>query len=37
MRHKIKAEYGMKISWRDRDELISIGGMRDSSKIVGGF
>ena len=28
--------YGMKISWRDRDALISIGGMRDSCEIVGG-
>ena len=46
MEHKIKAEcgireilragYGMKISWRDRDTLSSIGGMRDSYEIVGG-
>ena len=47
MGHKIKvgcgireisrAGYGIKIPWRDRDVLISIGGMRDSSKIVGGM
>ena len=30
-----RAGYGMKIPWRDRDVLISIGGMRDSSEIVG--
>ena len=43
MEHKIKAGcwireilrlgYGKKIFWRDRDELILIGGMRDSSEI----
>ena len=27
----------MKISWRDRDALISIGGMQDSFEIVGGM
>ena len=27
---------GMKISWRDRDALISIGGIWDSFEIVGG-
>ena len=27
----------MKISWRDRDALISIGGMRDSVEIDGGM
>ena len=27
----------MKISWRDWDVLISVGGMRDSFKIVGGM
>ena len=33
----IEGGYGIKISWRDRDALISIGGMRDSSEIVGGM
>ena len=28
---------GMKISRRDREALISIGGLRDSSVIVGGM
>ena len=47
MGHKIKtgcgireisrAGYGMKTSWRDRDALTSIGGMRDGSEIVGGM
>ena len=32
----MRAGYGMKMSWRDRDELISIGGMRDSFEIVRG-
>ena len=32
--HKMDAGYGMKISWWDRDALISIGRMRDSSGIV---
>ena len=27
----------MKISWRDRDALISVGGMRDGFEIVGGM
>ena len=27
----------MKISWRDRDTVISIGGMRDSLEIDGGI
>ena len=27
----------MQISWRDRDALISIGGMRDSAEIDGGM
>ena len=31
------AGYGMKITWWDRDALISIGGMRDSFEIVGGM
>ena len=45
--YKIKAEcgileilspvYQMKISWQDRDAVISIGGMQDSSEIVGGM
>ena len=45
MRHKIEAGfgireiprtgYGMNISWRDRDALISIGGMLDSFEKVG--
>ena len=29
--------YGMKMSWRDRYALISIGGMWDSFEIVGGM
>ena len=33
----LRAGYGMKISWRDRHALISIGGMGDSSEIVGGM
>ena len=33
----MRAGYGMKISWRDRDALISIGGLRDSFEIVGGM
>ena len=33
----LRAGYGMKISWRDRDALISIGGMRDSFEIIGGM
>ena len=32
-----RAGYGMKIPWRDRDVIISIGRMRDSSEIVGGM
>ena len=30
IREIVRAGYGMKMSWRDRDERISIGGMRDS-------
>ena len=47
MRHKIevgwgipeisRAGYRMKISWRDGDALISIGGMRDSFEIDSGM
>ena len=33
----LRAGYGSKISWRDRDALISIGGMRCSFEIVGGM
>ena len=36
IREIVRAGYGMKISWRDRDALISIKGVRDSCKIVGG-
>ena len=36
IRKILRKGYGMKISWRDRDALISIGGMRDGSKIVAG-
>ena len=32
-----RAGNGMKISWRDRDALISIGGMRDSFQIDSGM
>ena len=31
----LRAGYGIKISWRDQDALISIGGMQDSSEIEG--
>ena len=47
MEHKLKAGcvireiwrpgYGMKISSRDRETLVSIGGMCDSFEIVGGM
>ena len=37
IREILRAEYGMKISWRDRDALISVGGMRDGFEIVGGM
>ena len=37
IREILRPGYGIKISWRDRDALISIGGMRDSSEIVGGM
>ena len=47
MGHKIKAGcgiqetlrpgYGIKISWQDRDAVISIAGMRDNSEIVVGL
>ena len=33
IRETLKAGCGMNISWRDRDALISIGGMRDSIEI----
>ena len=32
-----RAGYGMKISWRDWDALMSIGVMRDSFEIDGGM
>ena len=37
IREITRAAYGMKTSWRDRDALISIGGMRDSSEIDSGM
>ena len=37
IREILRPGYGMKISWRDRDALISIDGMRDDSEIVGGM
>ena len=37
IREILRTGYGMKISWRDRDTLISIGGMGDSFEIVGGM
>ena len=37
MRELSRAEYGMEISWRVRDTLISIGGMRDSFEIDSGM
>ena len=35
IREILRPGFRMKISWRVRDALISIGGMRDSSEIVG--
>ena len=35
MREILRAGYGMKTSWQDRDALISIGGMRDGFGIDG--
>ena len=32
-----RAGYGMEISWRDRDTLVSIGGMRDNFEIDSGM
>ena len=37
IREILRAGYGMNVSWRDRDVLISIGGMRDSFESVGGM
>ena len=37
IREIMRAGYGMKIAWRDRDVLISIGGMRDSFEIDSGM
>ena len=37
IREKLRAKYGMNISWRDRDVLISIVGMWDSFELVGGM
>ena len=37
IREILRAGYGMNISWRDRDALISISGMRDSFENVGGM
>ena len=37
MREISRAGYGLKISWRDRDALISINGMRDSFEIDSGM
>ena len=36
-REILRAEYGMKISCRGQDALISIGGVWDSFEIVGGM
>ena len=33
----LRAGYGMKISWQDRDALISIFMMRESFEIMGGM
>ena len=33
----MRAGYGMKISWRDRDAPVSIGGMQDGFGIVNDF
>ena len=37
IREIMRAGYGMKIAWRDRDALISIGGMRYSFEIDSGM
>ena len=37
LREILRAGYGTTISWRDRDALISIGGMLDSFKIDSGM
>ena len=37
MQKILRAGYGMKISWQDRDALISIGGVRDNFEIDGGM
>ena len=37
IREILRGEYGMKITWRDWDALISIGGMRDSFEIDSGM
>ena len=37
MREILRAGYGTKIAWRDRDALISIGGTRDSFYIDSGM
>ena len=37
IREMLRAGYGMKKSWRDRDALILIGGTRDSIEIDGGM
>ena len=37
IREILRAGYELKMSWRDRDALISIGGMRDSFEIDSGM
>ena len=37
IREILRARYGMKLAWRDRGALISIGGMWDSFEIDSGM
>ena len=37
IREVLRVGFGMKIAWRDRYALISIGGLRDSFEIDGGM
>ena len=37
MGHKIGAKYGIKVSWLDRDALISLAGCEIVLKLMAGF
>ena len=37
IREVLRGGYGMKISWRGKDALISIGGIWDGFEVVGGM